>query len=148
DAATRQEIQRGDALGDAMRLVGGELDHAVTEPDVLRALAGGAEGDFGRRRVRILLEEMMLDLPGVVVGKLVGELDLGERILQELVFALRSPRARALMLVEDAELHGCFLFSVMTRSCRTSQCGRPAPAPAAAGSRGPSRDRSAARRRG
>ena len=77
DAAARQQIERGDALGDAVRLVGGELDHAVAEPDALGALAGGAEEDLGRGGVRVLLEEVMLDLPGVVVAQLVGELDLG-----------------------------------------------------------------------
>ena len=76
DAAARQQVERRDALGDAVRLVGGELDHAVAEPDVLGALAGGAEEHLGRRGVRVLLEEVMLDLPGVVVAEPVGELDL------------------------------------------------------------------------
>src|SRR5689334_22069283 len=48
---------------------------------------------------------MMLDLPGVVVAEPVGELDLGERVLQQLVFAPGAPRPRQLVLVEDAELH-------------------------------------------
>src|SRR5256885_3947307 len=92
-----------------MRLIGGELDHAVAEPDALGALAGGAEEDFRRGGVRVLLEEMVLDLPGVVVAQLVGELDLAERILQELVLALRTPRPGQLVFVEDAEFHGCIL---------------------------------------
>src|ERR1700759_1673170 len=94
-----------------MRLVGGELDHTVTEANALGALAGGAEEDFGRGGVRVLLEEVMLDLPGVVVAELVGELDLGKRVLQELVLALRAPRARKLMLVKDTELHGSLAFA-------------------------------------
>src|SRR5213075_1137594 len=49
----RQQIERRDALGHADRVVGGELHHAVAEPDALRALARGAEKDFGRRAVRV-----------------------------------------------------------------------------------------------
>src|SRR4051794_4107649 len=88
-----------------MRLIGGELHDAMAQPDALGALAGRAQEDFRRRRVRVLLEEVVLDLPRVVVAELVGELDLAERILQQLVLALRAPRARQLMLVEDAEFH-------------------------------------------
>jgi hypothetical protein len=47
----------------------------------------------------------MLDLPGVVVAQPVGELDLAERILQQLVLAPGTPRPRELVLVEDAEFH-------------------------------------------
>jgi len=88
-----------------MGIVGGELDHAVAQPDALGALAGGAQEDFRRRGVRVLLEEVMLDLPRVVVAQPVGQLDLGQRILQQLVLARRPPRPGQLMLVEDAELH-------------------------------------------
>src|SRR5262245_54187803 len=42
DAAARQEIEGGDALGDAVRLVGGELHHAMAKPNSPGALAGGA----------------------------------------------------------------------------------------------------------
>jgi hypothetical protein len=42
-------------------VIGGELEDAVTEPDVLGALACGGEKGFRRRRVRIFFEEMMLD---------------------------------------------------------------------------------------
>jgi hypothetical protein len=40
----------------------------MAETNTLGALAGGAEEDFRRRRVGILLQEVMLDLPGVVVA--------------------------------------------------------------------------------
>src|SRR5207237_5933175 len=99
-----------------MRLIGGELHDAVAEPDALGALAGGTEEDFRRRGVRVLLEEVMLDFPGVVVAELVGELDLAERILQQLILALRAPRARQLMLVEDAEFHDLPLQNAAMRS--------------------------------
>jgi hypothetical protein len=81
----------------------------VTQPDALGALAGGAEEDLGRGGVRVLFQEVMLDLPGVVVAELVGELNLAERILQELVLARGTPRPRELVLVEDAEFHGSVL---------------------------------------
>ena len=49
DAATGEQIQRRYPLGDALRLIGGELDHAMAEPDVLGALTRRAEEHFGRR---------------------------------------------------------------------------------------------------
>ena len=47
----------------------------------------------------------MLDLPHVVDAERVRELDLLERVLDQLLLAVRLPRARELVLVEDAELH-------------------------------------------
>ena len=87
----------------------------MAETDALGALAGGAQENLGRGGVRVLLEEVMLDLPGVVVAQPIGELDLRQRILQELVLALRTPRPRELMLVEDAEFHGCSTPFVIPR---------------------------------
>ena len=40
--------------------------------------AGGGEEDLGRARVGVLLEEVMLDFPGVIEAELVGQLDLVE----------------------------------------------------------------------
>ena len=94
DAAVGHQVERGDAFGDALRRVGGELHDAVAEPDVLGALAGGAEEHLGGRRVRIFLEEVVLDLPGVVVAEPVGQLDLVERVLIELALVVRAPWAR------------------------------------------------------
>src|SRR3546814_3388717 len=97
-----------------MRLVGGELDDAVPQPDVLRPLARRAEKDLRRRGVRILLQEVMLHLPGIVVAEPVGELDLGERVLEELILATLLPRPRELMFVEDrSEEHTSELQSLM-----------------------------------
>src|ERR1700730_8784485 len=99
----------------------------MAQPDALGALAGGAEEDFGRGGVRVLFQEVMLDLPGVVVAQPVGELDLGQRILQQLVLALGTPRPRELVLVEDAEFHGSVPLSVIPtgakRSGGTCSCG-------------------------
>ena len=43
DPAVAEQIQGRDALGHAGRVVGGQLDDAVAEADILGALAGGAE---------------------------------------------------------------------------------------------------------
>jgi hypothetical protein len=55
--------------------------------------------------MRILLEKVMLDLPGVVDAEPVGELHLVEGLLVELQLAALAPRPRQLVLVEDSELH-------------------------------------------
>src|SRR5712672_306170 len=57
DAAVAEQIEHRDALGDAGGMVGGELENAVTEPDVLGALARGGEERFRRRRMRIFFQE-------------------------------------------------------------------------------------------
>ena len=95
DAAVRDQIQRGDLLGHLGRMVGGQLEDAVAEPDALGALAGGGEEDLRRGGVRVFLQEVVLDFPGVVVAERVGELELGEGVLIELVLAVRPPRPRA-----------------------------------------------------
>ncbi len=77
----------------------------MAEPDALGALAARSEEDLGRGRVRVLLEEVVLDLPGVVDAELVGELDLVERFLEEALLRALGPRPRKLVLVEDPELH-------------------------------------------
>jgi len=46
DAPVAQEIEHRHALGDARGMVGGELENAVAEPDVLGALAGSGEKRF------------------------------------------------------------------------------------------------------
>ena len=58
--------------------------------------------------MRVLLEEMVLDLPGVVVAEPVGQFHLGERVLVELPLVVHAPRARQLQLVENAEFHRRF----------------------------------------
>ena len=109
DAAIGDQIECRDTFGDALRWIGGELHDAVAKPDVLGPLRRRTEEHFGCRRVRVLFQEMMLDLPGVVVAKPVGQLHLVERILIELAFIVRPPGARQLQLVEDAEFHGTSL---------------------------------------
>ena len=71
----------------------------------LRACGGRGEEHLGRRRVRVLVEEVVLDLPRIVEPEPVGELDLIERIAQEAELVVLAPRLGELMFVEDAELH-------------------------------------------
>ena len=74
-------------------------------PDALRALRDGGEEDLGRRGVRELGQEVVLDLPDGVVAELVGELDLLERLVVAAVLAALVVRLRHLELVEEVELH-------------------------------------------
>src|SRR3954463_6294779 len=67
--------------------------------------------------MRVLLEEVVLDLPDVVVPERVHELDLIEGVLQQLVLAVRTPRPRELVLVEEPELHWAGAGALATR-CR------------------------------
>src|SRR5262249_26956268 len=125
--AARDEVEHRDALGDARRVVvAGRHEHdAVAQADALRALAAGGEEDLGRRRVRVLLEEVVLDLPGVVEPEAIGELDLVERLADETRLAVLVPGSRELVLVEDAELHARVASSA-DRSVapqRGSRCG-------------------------
>ena len=77
----------------------------MAEADPFGALASGGEEDLGRRRVRVLLEEVVLHLPRVVVPEPVGQLDLVEGLLQQSVLAVLVPRPRKLVLIKDPELH-------------------------------------------
>ncbi len=96
DAAVRDEVERGDALGDARGRVvvrRHEVD-AVAQADVLRALASSREEHLRCGGVRVLLEEVVLDFPGEVDAQLVGQLDLGERVLEQLELRAFDPRPR------------------------------------------------------
>ena len=90
-ATVRQQVEGGSALGDPRRMVGGELDDAVAKPDLPGPLAGRGKERFRGRRMGILLEEVMLDLPGMVVAQPVSELDLRQGILVEPVLVPRLP---------------------------------------------------------
>src|SRR5262249_39097542 len=107
DPPARDQIERRDALRDARRVVepGWDLNDPVPETDVLRSLACRRQEHFGSARVRVLLEEMVLDLPHVVDPDTVRQLDLFERIGQQLLLSAVRPRPRQLVLVEDPESH-------------------------------------------
>ena len=71
-----------------------------------RPLAGGSQEDLGRRRVGVLLEEVVLHLPDVVEAQPVGQLDLVEGVLEQDVLVVGTPRTGQLVFVEDPEPHG------------------------------------------
>ncbi len=106
DPTAGEQIERRHPLRHPVRLIGGDLDDAVAKPDVLGPLAGGAQENLGRGGMGIFLQEMMFDFPRVVVAQLVRELDLRQRILHQLVLAVRLPGLGQLVLVENSEFHG------------------------------------------
>ena len=112
-AAVGDEVEHGDGLGRArgVVVVGDHLADAVAEPDALGARGGGGQEHLGGRAVRVLLEEVVLDRPGVVEPEPVGELDLGERVLHQLLLVVGSPGLGQLQLVEDAEFHFAALLT-------------------------------------
>ena len=95
DAAVAEQIERRDALRDARGMidVGRRLDDAVTDANVLGALADRGQKYFGRRRVRVFFEEMMLGGPDIVVSALIGQARLFQRVLEQRVLGIRRPRA-------------------------------------------------------
>ena len=58
-----------------------------------------------RGGVRVLLQEVVLHLPGVVDAQLVGQLDLVQRVLEKLQFGPLAPGFGVLVFVEDPEAH-------------------------------------------
>ena len=68
-----------------------QLHDAVTEADAFRALAGGGQQHLGRGTVAVLLEEVVFDRPDAVEAEAVGELDLIERVLVQLVLVVGPP---------------------------------------------------------
>ena len=107
DPSVGQQVERGDALGDPGGMVElmRQLDDAVAQADAIGALAGRRQEHLGSRGVAVLLEEVVLDLPHVVDAEAVGQLDLIQRVLEQLVLTAVAPRPRQLVLVEDSELH-------------------------------------------
>ena len=85
---------------------GGSWHDPVAETDALRALRGGGQEDPRGAGVRVLLQEVVLDLPRGVQAHAVGELDLLQGVLNEAVLAVVTPGAGDLVLVEDPEAHG------------------------------------------
>ncbi len=137
DATVRHEVEHGDAFGNACRVVerGRRLHDAVAEPDVRRPLRARGEEHLGRARVAVLLEEVVLDFPHDVEAQLVSQLDLIERVVDELLLAVLRPRPRQLVLVEDAEFHerSVLAQSVKSPGYVTRSMWRPRPAKASSG---------------
>ena len=94
DPAVRDQVERRNALRDPGRVIRRQLDDAVAEADVLRPLRRRCQEHFGRRTVGVLLQEVVLHLPGVVVPEPVREFDLLQRVLKQPVLRVRPPRLR------------------------------------------------------
>nr|WP_257808802.1 hypothetical protein [Mesorhizobium sp. J428] len=108
DAAVGDQVERAEAFGDAGRMIvtrRGQAD-AVPDADVLGALGYGAEENLRRGGVRILFQEMMLDFPHVIEAEPVGEFDLVESVVEQLLLRTLHPGLRKLMFIEHSELHG------------------------------------------
>ena len=93
DAPAGDEVEHRGGLGHArgMLVAGRQRQDPEAEADALRALRGGAEEDARGARVRVLLEEVVLDLPHGVEADAVGELDLLERVLDAAAARRRRP---------------------------------------------------------
>src|SRR6185295_15605390 len=106
-AAVANQIERGDALGDARRMVdvGRHLDDAVPDANVLGPLAAGCQKDLGRGGVCVFFEEMMLRGPDVIEPAAVGEFDFIERVLEQRMLGILRPRPGELMFVKPAKFH-------------------------------------------
>ena len=81
-----------------------------------------AREDLGRGGVGVLLEEVVLHLPGVVNPELVGQLDLVQRVLEELLLNPLVPRLGQLVLVEDPESHGGSVPICVRQRSRGADC--------------------------
>ena len=81
------------------------------------------EEHLGRRGVRELGEEVVLDLPDGVVAELVGEHDLLERLVVAAVLAALVVRLRHLELVEQVEFHRRTVCDVRAVPCKPRRGG-------------------------
>ena len=107
DPAVGDEVEGTDALSHTEGVVDvrRHVHDAVAEPDVLGALAGGGQEDLRRRRVRVLLEEVVLGEPHAVDADLVGQLHQLESVLEDLALLVLAPRLGDGMLQEQRDLH-------------------------------------------
>ena len=121
DAPVAHQVEARDLLRDARGMVGRKLDDAVAEPDVLGSLTCGGEEHLGLRRMRILLEEMVLHFPCVVVAKPVGEFHLRQGVLIKLPLIVLRPGARQLQFVEYAEFHAAPPSVPSLRHCQVAR---------------------------
>jgi hypothetical protein len=87
----RQQIDRGELLVNAHRIVGAQHGDRARETDALRAHRGRGQHHRGRGDGEVLA--MMLAEPEHVEAELIGERDLGDQVAQALL--RRGPLARA-----------------------------------------------------
>ena len=130
DATAREHVEGRDPFGDPRRMVdrGNGVHDPVSEPDAVRALRRRREEELGRARVRVLLEEVVLDEPRAVEAQAVGELDLLERLAEDPLLVAVGPRARHLVLEEQPELHRAprprRMYNASSADCRTDAVAR------------------------
>ena len=55
--------------------------------------------------MRIFFEEMVLDFPGIIEAKPVGQFHLFKRLVKKITLVALVPRPRQLQLVENAKAH-------------------------------------------
>ena len=97
DASVREDVEGRDPLRHPSRMVDRRkgVDDAVSEADPLGALRRGGEEQLRGARVRVLLEEVVLDDPHAVDPDPVGELDLLEGFVNDPPLVAVVPRAGA-----------------------------------------------------
>ena len=107
DAAVGYEVKRCQALGSTGRMivVGDDLANPVPEPDTAGARGGGGEKHFRGGAMRILFEEVVLHLPGIVNAGCICEHHLFERVMYKAMVAVLLPWLGQLQFVEDAKSH-------------------------------------------
>jgi hypothetical protein len=119
EAAVGDDVEDRGAFGDPDRVVElGDADHdAVPDPDALGLHRARRQENLGCGAMGILFEKMVLHRPHVVKPELVGEANLLEGVLVDLVLGLGRPGPRHGQLVEDPELHSSSprVFALWTR---------------------------------
>ena len=85
--------------------LGNADDGAVPDADALRLHRAGGQEHLGRRAVRVLLEEVMLDGPHGVEAELVGQTHLLEGVLVDGTLDAVGKGTRDRQLEEETELH-------------------------------------------
>ena len=110
--SVREDVERGRALGHPDRVVTGQHDHTVPQPDPGGAGRQRGQEHLRRRAVGDLLVEVVFGRPVVVEPDLLGQHGLGERVpVDPMVDVLAlEPGLGRLHLRDEAELHG--------RACR------------------------------
>ena len=94
-------------------VVWNHLTNTVANANVFGPSGSRSQKYFRRRGMRILVEEMMLNLTGVVKAQPISQFHLVECIVKQLPFAIGTPGARQLQLVKYSKLRGGHLFCSM-----------------------------------
>ena len=117
EPAARDLVEGRGPLGDADRMVhlGHAHDGAVADADALRLRRHRGQEHLGRRAVRVLLEEVVLDRPHVIEAELLGQPALLEGVHVHLVLGHLAQRPGHGQLEEDPEPHHVTLMAPSRR---------------------------------